>query len=140
MTRDNLLIGVMFYLRDEPVGTTNGNVCLNIADVGDSVEDGVVCQSSLSHGVNLTSGDWYLSGGGLANSTDEENRIVMGDPRGWASDVVQTNDSDGHLLVRLWRVSESAVDGTFTCNIPGDTNSPRTLYIFSPSETNTQTI
>ena len=122
----------MFYLKNESVGTTNGSTCLDITDVGKSFEDGVVCQSELSHGVNLTSGDWYLSGGGVANSTD---KIVMGDPRGWASDVVQTNESDGHLLVRLWRVSESAVDGTFTCDIPGDTNSPRALYIFSPSET-----
>jgi hypothetical protein len=125
--------GVTFFLRDEPVVTTNSSSCLAITDIGDSVQGALVCQSSLPHGQNLTSGNWYLSSdGGHANSTAEGDRVAREDPRGWASDVV-TNGSDGHLLVRLWRVSESAVEGSFTCNIPGDTYSPRRLYIFSSS-------
>ena len=130
-----LVIGVTFFLRDEAVVTTNSSSCLAITDIGDSVQGALVCQSSLPHGPNLTSGNWYLSSDdGHANSTAEGDRVAREDPRGWASDVV-TNGSDGHLLVRLWRVSESAVEGSFTCNIPGDTYTPKTLYIFSSSET-----
>ncbi|CAI8016795.1 hypothetical protein GBAR_LOCUS10288 [Geodia barretti] len=129
-----LIEGMMFVLRDEAVVTTNSSSCLAITDIGDSVQGALVCQSSLPHGPNLTSGNWYLSSDdGHANSTAEGDRVAREDPRGWASDVV-TNGSDGHLLVRLWRVSESSVEGSFTCNIPGDIYSPRTLCIFSHSE------
>ena len=39
-----------------------------------------------------------------------------------------------YRLVRLRRVSETAVEGKFTCHIPGDSNNNRSLLILYPSE------
>ena len=119
-----------FFLRDELV---NDSSCLDITDIGDSVEGSLVCQSSLPRGPNLTSGNWYLSSGdGLANITGAKGDMI-GRERGWASDEV-TNGTG--LLLRLWRrESESPVEGWFTCDIPGDTHTPRGLCIFSYGET-----
>ena len=94
-----------------------------------------MCKSSLN-GPNLnSSGAWYLSNTSdrLVDSVAEGDRITgSGGSQGWASDVV-TNGSD--VLVRLRRVSELAVEGTFTCAIPGDNYSPRDVSIISPSKT-----
>ena len=123
-----------FFLRDEPV-TTDGSACLYTTDIGDSTEEALVCKSSLN-GPNLnSSGAWYLSNTSdrLVDSVAEGDRITgSGGSQGWASDVV-TNGSD--VLVRLRRVSELAVEGTFTCAIPGDNYSPRDVSIISPSKT-----
>ena len=40
----------------------------------------------------------------------------------------------GHQLVRLRRVSSTAEEGVFTCDIPGDDNTPRSLGVYYPSE------
>ena len=55
----------------------------------------------------------------------------MNKDRGWARN--RGNDS-GHRLVRLRRVSATAEEGVFTCDIPGDDNTPRSLSIYYPSE------
>ena len=125
---------MMFFLRSESVAT-NGSGCLTTTDVGDSVEDALVCQLSLP-GPNLSTGSWYLShsgGGGNGTTTAEGDRIAEQGSHGWASDVV-ISGSGSHLRVRLRRVEDSAVEGTFTCDIPGDDSSPRSLYIASLSE------
>ena len=41
---------------------------------------------------------------------------------------------EGYRVVRLKRVSDTAVEGRFTCKIPGDSDSPRGLLILHSSE------
>ena len=53
------------------------------------------------------------------------------DDRGWTRN---RGDDSGHQLVRLKRVSATSEEGVFTCNIPGDNNTPRALGIYYPSE------
>ena len=40
----------------------------------------------------------------------------------------------GHLLVRLRRFTGTAEEGVFTCHIPGDNNTPRSVGVHYPSE------
>ena len=53
------------------------------------------------------------------------------DDGGW---IRNRGDDSDHRLVRLKRVSATAEEGVFTCNIPGDDNTPRALGIYYPSE------
>ena len=69
-------------------------------------------------------------------STDDGDRIVSTgrntpDPRGWYRN--RGNDSD-HQLVRLRRGFDTAEEGVFTCDIPGDDNTPRSVGVYYPSE------
>ena len=40
----------------------------------------------------------------------------------------------GHRLTRLRRVTATAEEGVFTCDIPGDNNTPRSVGVYYPSE------
>ena len=76
-------------------------------------------------------GDWYLQ-------FDFETTTVIGDgnnDRGWTRDRGTVNVNGIYYLhVRLKRVSETAVEGKFTCHIPGDSNNNKYLLILYPSE------
>ena len=52
--------------------------------------------------------------------------------RGWLRN--RGLDSQGHRLVRLRRVTATAEEGVFTCDIPGDSNTPRYLGVYYSSE------
>ena len=54
--------------------------------------------------------------------------------RGWVRN--RGNDDSGHQLVRLRRRSTTAEEGVFTCDIAGDTNTPRYLGVYYPSKLN----
>ena len=94
---------------------------------GDSNEDALICHSEIDT-FTSTYGNWYLA---TEISTDDGDRIVDPDPRGW---LRNRSLKSGHQLLRLRRVSATAEEGVFTCNIPGDDNSPRALSIYYPSE------
>ena len=65
-------------------------------------------------------------------STDEDDRIVISNgDRGWIRNGALDS---GRQLLRLMRVSATAEEGVFTCDIPGDNNTPRALGIYYPSE------
>ena len=55
-----------------------------------------------------------------------------GNDRGWVRN--RDIDSEDYRLTRLRRVSATAEEGVFTCDIPGDNNTPRYLGIYYPSE------
>ena len=84
-------------------------------------------------------GDWYLHP--TEQSIEEEDRIAnspqsMND-RGWR----RTRDRipgvfTPRRIVRLKRVSDTAVEGVFTCHIPGDIPTPVSVGIYYPSEIN----
>ena len=52
--------------------------------------------------------------------------------RGWLKN--RGLDSQNRQLVRLRRASTTAEEGVFTCNITGDTNTPRYLGVYYSSE------
>ena len=105
-------------------------IIIEINPDGDNNEDALICRSDLEVPTS-TLGDWYLHPTEM--SINEGDRIVSPPPdRGWNRN--RGFDSGNHRLVRLRRVSDTAEEGVFTCNIPGDTNTPRTVGIYYPSE------
>ena len=53
--------------------------------------------------------------------------------RGWLRN--RAFDAEGHRLVRLRRVRRVTVEeGVFTCDIPGDDNTPGSVGVYYPSE------
>ena len=127
-----LYIGVTFSLRGDDSIPTDGSGRVLITDInpnGDNDEDALICRSE----IDTAFGNWYLHPTEM--STDEGDRINIrrgGEPdRGW---LRNRGLDSGHRLVRLRRVSDTAVEGVFTCDIPGDDNTPRGLGIYYPSE------
>ena len=130
-----ILIGVTLNLRGSSI-TTDGSgriVITGINPDGDNNEDALICQSELSLSAG---GDWYLHPTQL--TTDDSDKIQGADIRGWRRnrDIVS-----GHRLVRLRRDdsaasgdNDRALEGVFTCDIPGDTNTPVSVGIYYPSE------
>ena len=76
-------------------------------------------------------GDWYLQ-------FDFETTTVIGygnNDLGWTRNRSDVNVSGIYYRqVRLKRVSETALEGKFTCHIPGDSNNNKYLLILYPSE------
>ena len=104
---------------------------------GDNNEDALICQSEVSFASDDTSlGNWFLHPSQM--STDDDDRILhMVNPngipdRGWSRN--RDIDPEGHRLVRLRRLTATAEEGVFTCNIPGDNSGPISVEIFYPSE------
>ena len=62
-------------------------------------------------------------------------RIDGDNDLGWTRDRGTVNVSRSfYRQVRLRRVSKTAVEGKFTCHIPGDSNNNKYLFILYPSE------
>ena len=122
-----------FSLRGNSI-PTDGSGHVLITDInpnGDNDEDALICSSEIDTFTSTvnTGGNWYLNP--TERSTDDGDRIMNDDPRGWTRN--RALDS-GHLLVRLRRLSATAEEGVFTCDILGDNNTPRALGIYYPSE------
>ena len=120
-----------FSLRGNDSIPTDGSGRVLITDInssGDNNEDALICRSEID---TFTSefGNWYLHPTEM--STDEGDRILDPDTQGWFRN--RALDS-GHRLVRLRRVSATALEGVFTCSIFGDINIPRSLGVYYPSE------
>ena len=125
-------------LRDDPI-PTDGSGRIVITDInpdGDNNEDALLCQSELAIS---DGGNWFLHPTQL--TTDDSDRIEATDSRGWRRnrDITMTNSRERHRLVRLRRVDSvasggRALEGVFTCDIPGDTNTPVSVGIYYPSE------
>ena len=117
---------------------TDGSGRVLITDInpnGVNNEDALICRS----GKAVSSiGNWYLHP--TETSTDGGDRIVSGvndgpDPRGWYRN--RDTDSEDHRLVRLRRATDTAVEGVFTCHIPGDFGTPVSVGIYYPCESYT---
>ena len=131
MTSLSSLSGVTFSLRNASI-PSNGSGSVIITDInpsGHNNEDALICRSEvpISDG-----GDWYLHPTEM--SIDNNDRIMSPPPpdRGWNRN--RAIDSEGHRLVRLRRAIDTAEEGVFTCNIHGDSNTPRSVGIYYPSE------
>ena len=118
------LPGLEFLLNNISI-PTDGSGHILVTDINSSDTEALICQSS-SVGDGL--GDWYLD-------TEDENapgdRIYERNNRGWTRKRATIDD---YRIVSLKRVSDTAVEGRFTCRIPGDSESPRGLLILYPSE------
>ena len=85
--------------------------------------EALTCYSELlSCNNSLQSGEWYLN-----------NHAVARDFGGWKVDKETVSD---HQLVRLRKVSDSAMEGEFTCYIRGDIIPSASVEMYHPSELN----
>ena len=95
----------------------------------------LICQSEMPGIV----GNWFLHP--TQQTMDESDRIESTDSRGWSRDrATFTIGITGFgRLVRLRRDDSvasggRALEGVFTCHIPGDTNTPVSVGIYYPSK------
>ena len=135
-------VGVTFSLTGYDSIPTDGSGRVLITDInpdGDNNEDALICRSQIDTFTSTGGGgtNWFLhptemstDEGDPDDNNDYGDRIV-GD-RGWRRN--RGLDS-GHRLVRLRRYpATTAEEGVFTCHIPGDDDTPRSVGVYYPSE------
>ena len=120
---------------------TDGRGRIVITDINpdeDNNEDALICLSEVPI-YSGNSGDWFLHPTQL--TTESSVRIESPDPRGWHRNrgTVTISGSEILRLVRLRRDDSAAsggraLEGVFTCDIPGDSNTPVSVGIYYPSE------
>ena len=143
------------YFRGDSIAT-DGSGHLLITDISlhneqtsTSDEDALFCVSSGNVAEIRplpTDGDWYLDSEvntttnrptGMRIST-RENPLTWSSNsvKGWTWRRKNTRLDNGnyHRLVGLKKVSETAVEGKFTCHVPNDDNNNKFLLILYPSE------
>ena len=142
----NVVSGVEFYLRNASI-PTDGSGRLLITDIrlrngqiNTSDEDALICRSSGNvaevrsrHRFN----DWYLDPELVETNTTlvSGRKISEIDDRGWTRNKGSVNLSGiYHQVVRLKRVSETTLEGKFTCHIQNDRNNNKSLLVLYPSE------
>ena len=136
-----ILIGVTLSLRGNSI-PTDGSGRIVITDInpdGDNDEDALICQSEMPGIV----GNWFLHP--TQQTMDESDRIESTDSRGWSRDRATTTIGITGFgrLVRLRRDDSvasggRALEGVFTCDIPGDSNTPVSVGIYYPSESHVE--
>ena len=136
------VLGVTLSLRGNSI-PTDGSGRIVITDInpdGDNDEDALICRSEepiRSHG------DWYLHPTQLI--TSDSDRIEGTDSRGWRRNRNRYSLTIGYRLVRLRRDDSVAsgnrtLEGVFTCDIPGDSNTPVSVGIYYPSGSHVQSL
>ena len=99
-----------FSLTGDDSIPTDGSGRVRITDInptGDNDKDALICCSEID---TFTSnfGNWFLDPTEM--STDDGDRIMTPDPRGWT----RNRDLDsGHRLMRLRRDTSTALEGVF---------------------------
>ena len=129
---------------------TDGSGRIVITDInpdGDNNDDALICRSEVSF--SDINGNWFLHPTQLTtqHTTDGSVRIEHNDPRGWRRNraTVIISGSEILRLVRLRRDDSAAsgvraLEGVFTCDIPGDSNTPVSVGIYYPSESHVQSL
>ena len=105
--------------------------------------DALFCRSARNN--SISKGDWYLHP--TQQTADDSDRIQSTDPQGWRRNRATSTISSFEIrrLVRLRRDDSiasggRALEGVFTCDIPGDSNTPVSVGIYYPSELHVQSI
>ena len=140
-----ILIGVTLNLRGGPI-PTDGSGRIVITDInpdGVNDEDALLCHSEM---VGLSKvGNWFLhpTQQTTQHTTDGSDRIESSDLRGWRRNRNRDSPSEVHRLVRLRRDDSlangnRALEGVFTCDIEGDTNTPVSVGIYYPSKSHVE--
>ena len=126
---------------------TDGSGRIVITDInpdGDTDVDALFCLSELA--IN-DGGNWFLHPTQQTTQHTEDGsvRIESTDLRGWHRDraTITTVVSVTRRLVRLRRDDSvasggRALEGVFTCDIEGDTNTPVRVGIYYPSESHVE--
>ena len=134
-----ILIGVILLLRGNSIPTDgSGRIVITDDNLSHILSNGLICRSEQSNIPN--SGDWYLHTTQL--TTDGSVRIEVTDPRGWhrrfgAITFYPSQKTHRQLTLRRDGSIASggrALEGVFTCHIPGDINTPVSVGIYYPSE------
>ena len=138
------VLGVVLGLSGDfiPTGGSGRIVITDINPDGDNNDSAFICRSeepTSSHG------NWYLHPTQL--TTDDSDRIQSTDSRGWRRnrDTVNIIFTGILQLVSLRRDDSAAsggraLEGVFTCDIPGDSNTPVSVSIYYPSESHVQSL
>ena len=138
ITANEIFVGVTLSLRGNSI-PTDGSGRIVITDInpdGDNDVDALLCQSEMTFSTGT--GNWFLHPTQQTTQVTHDGsiRIESTDARGWhrSREIVS-----GRRQVRLRRddsvASEGrALEGVFTCDIPGDTNTPVSVGIYYPSE------
>ena len=123
---------VTFSLRGDSIPTNGSRVLItDINPDGGNNKDALICRSEKTVSRISGVGDWYLHPTRI--STNPGDRIMSPPPdRGWSRN--RDVDSDSHRLVRLRRSPDTAEEGVLACDIPGDDNTPASVVIYYPSE------
>ena len=117
---------------------TYGSEQIVITDInpdGDNDVDALICLSVGSITSSIQFGDWYLHP--TQQTADISYRIQSTDSRGWHRN--RGGVLNHRQLVRLRRDDSAAsvgraLEGVFTCDIPGDIKTPVSVGIYYPSE------
>ena len=124
-----------FSLRGVSI-SNDGTGRVVVTDILNTDDKALICRSERT---TSEQGDWFLHptemstyAGDPDNDTDNGDRIVS-PPHNGGWNRNRGTDS-GHQLVRLKRITDTAEEGVFTCDIPGDDNTPRYLGVYYPSE------
>ena len=148
--------GVEFLLSDDFIQTRDGptilsggyiptdgsgrllitNISLTNRQTQTSNDSALFCHATKDVAMvrELDTGDWYLQPD-FETTTAIGGRIYRGNDRGWTREGGTVNVNWIHYRqVRLKRVSQTAVEGKFTCQFPGDSNNNKYLFILYPSE------
>ena len=124
-----------------PIDGSGRIVITDINPDEDNDEDALICRSQiLSDGSN-----WYLhptqQTTGDSDRIESERDNTGTDPRGWIRSraAIRMGNTGHYRLVRLRRddraaSGDRALEGVFTCHIPGDSNTPVSVGIYYPSE------
>ena len=112
--------------------TSSQNVDINdVITTSGAEADGLICQSERNTTqATLGEANWYLHP--EDQTTTESDRILSVDDRGWRRTRATNNNSKQVILRR--RLAGTALEGRFTCEITGDNNPIRSLYVLYPSE------
>ena len=139
-----ILIGVILSLSANSI-PTDGSGRIVITDINPDGDNdmALICQSELSLS---DGGDWFLHPTQQTTQQTTDGRIEATDPRGWRSKrvtLITIGNSEPRRRVRLRRddsiASEGrALEGVFTCHIPGDINTPASVGIYYPSESHVE--
>ena len=137
-----ILIGETLRLRGYLI-PTDGSGRIVITDInpnGNNDVDALICQSELS--TLSTGGNWFLHP--TQQTTDDSYRIYATDTRGWHRNRVNIITAIAiRQLVRLRRDDSiasggRALEGVFTCDIPGDRYTSVSVGIYYPSESHVE--
>ena len=146
--------GVEFFLRGRSIPTDGSghllitDISLHNGQISTRDEKALICRSCRNVKELRSSSTfdvWYLDPEvNTATNAVTGERISGGsDERGWTvnREKVHVNGEESplHRVLRLNRVSETALEGKFTCHIPNDSNNNKSLLILYPSECNCAT-
>ena len=125
-----LYLGLTLTLRGDniPANISEQNILITNINILQSNTEALLCLSELSHD-EVGIGYWYLHP--TQQSIENEDKIETEDDRGWHRNRALAGNKQ---VVRLMRVSATAEEGVFTCDITGDTTTPVSVGIYYPSK------